>query len=99
MCGGGGGAPTLRFIAFLADFSVIRVVASSVVVNVCLAVLESVFVPRSTRILSFMAYGSLVLTGGIGNPPASFSYKSDGISQSSRSRFCTSVNGDNSRCV
>ena len=46
-----------------------------------------------------IAYGSLVFVGDIGNPPASLSYNSGGTSQSSRSRFCTSVNGDNSVCV
>lgn len=46
-----------------------------------------------------IAYGSLVFVGDIGNPPAGLSYNSGGTSQSSRSRFCTSVNGDNSVCV
>jgi hypothetical protein len=42
------------------------------------------------------AYGSLVFQGGSGNLRTTFSYKSSGRSQSSRSRFCTSVKGDNS---
>src|SRR5512143_3385438 len=44
-------------------------------------------------------YGSLVFTGGFGNPLATFSYKSGGRPQSSRRRVCTSVNGDNMACV
>src|SRR5512135_1849317 len=44
-------------------------------------------------------YGSLVFTGGFGNPLATFSYKSGGRPQSSRRRVCSSVNGDNLACV
>ena len=47
----------------------------------------------------FITYGSLVFTGGFGNPRATFSYKSGGRPQSSRRRVCTSVNGDNRACV
>src|SRR5512132_2767704 len=46
-----------------------------------------------------VTYGSLVFTGGFGNPLATFSYKSGGRPQSSRRRVCTSVNGDNMACV
>src|SRR5512135_589417 len=45
------------------------------------------------------AYGSLIFTGGIGNPRTTFSYKSGGRPQSSRRRICTSVNGDNRACA
>src|SRR4051794_40125979 len=48
---------------------------------------------------AFVTYGSLVFTGGFGNPRATSSYKSGGKPQSSRRRVCTSVNGDNRACV
>src|SRR5262249_9724150 len=44
-------------------------------------------------------YGSLLATGGIGNPRTTFSYKSGGSPQSSRRRICTSVKGDSRACV
>src|SRR4051812_44250841 len=49
--------------------------------------------------MEFITYGSLVFTGGFGNPRATFSYKSGGSPQSSRRRVCTSVNGDSMACV
>src|SRR4051794_40364516 len=50
-----------------------------------------------TPMLEFLdeTYGSLIFEGTFRNPRATFSYRSGGISQSSRRRLCTSVNGDN----
>src|SRR4051794_13401003 len=47
----------------------------------------------------YTTYGSLVFGGGLGNPRATFSYKSGGSPQSLRRRCCTSVNGDSSAYV
>ena len=47
-------------------------------------------------IWAIVTYGSLVFQGGSVNLSATFSYKSEGRSQSSRRRCCTSVNGVNS---
>src|SRR5512135_2232569 len=54
---------------------------------------------RNEKVPGLSSYGSLVFTGGFGNPRAPFSYKSGGSPQSSRRRVCTSVNGDNMACV
>src|SRR4051812_20827031 len=54
---------------------------------------------QSSSIWTWVTYGSLAFTAGIGNPRATVSYKSGGSPQSSRRRVCTSVNGDNMACV
>src|SRR6202043_4110105 len=54
---------------------------------------------RISRCHTLHAYGSLIFGGGLGNPRATFSYKSAGRPQSSRRRFWMSVNGDSSAYV
>ena len=54
---------------------------------------------QSRDILGFLAYGSLILSVVCGNSQATFSYRSGGRFQSSRSRCCTLVRGVSKTCM